>query len=340
MADYAGRGIFNGLLNGLKEGFITAQNVANIKNQQRMQELALGVKKDPTTGDFSYTPEKQQEIAAHQAQYKQTIAESTPDSDVAKASSEALGSAGYKVPAGLSYTQQKGLIEPLVLGKYKIQAAAAAAGARNEHQDAMLEKRLRSTQEGGAQTAWKGQFGATAPTTQRLEGASRILNLIQAGEEGKIATTKQFLNRANAEVSALETGKNNFALGSQERTELESSAADIQALLNKVFNKQEGTDLGPALKELKANMHDMSDSYMDQAERTATQLEEGAPEYGAESLKKKHGLMKQQYQKVFGHWGRQEPHGLVPAPAGGAAPVGDEAAKVKRLQELKAKAGV
>lgn len=309
MSGIVGNGAIAGIGEGIKNGLITGMTLANARQNQNMAMALNGLTKDQD-GNIIPTESKQKELQAKGLLADQTIRESDPNSPLAKATGDFYKSQNFTVPEGMSYGEQKSLVEPLATAKAKGIIAGDLKSQSFEHSDRQFDERNNKQDARNAQKQWTQQFGVSSPIIQRLEGSNRILNLIKAGESGQIQTTKQFLNRANAEVSALETGKNNFALGSQERTELESSAADLRAILNKVFNEQKGTDLSAQLKELKANMLDMSNSYMDNADRIAVQMETGAPDAGTEALKKKHEALKNQYSQVFGHWGSQG-HGLI-----------------------------
>lgn len=224
--------------------------------------------------------------------------------------------------------------------------ASDRMGAMNDR----VERMRQSRETNQANQAWGRQFGSSSPNTMRLEGAARIMNLIKAAEGGEVKTTKQFLGRLNAEVTALETGKSNFALGSQERTEYDSFIADLNNLKTKMSGMPENTDMRGIISDVKANMQDMSSSYMEAMERQAQQMEEGATDYGYPAIQKKHGLLKKQYSSVFGQWGRPNGMmgGMIPPTAGPsqtqdpfiqkAQSMSPDAAN-KRIQELKAKAG-
>lgn len=293
-----GFGLLSGLAEGVKQGLITYQTQQNINQQRQMTGAMHGLVQDPN-GNWTPSPLLQKKQAAEGLLADKTMREEDPSNPYAASVIENYNRKGVSVPEGSSAKDAKDYGQKIL-----------EARARGDMTGDRMERQRRSREMSQANRSWDAQFGVNSPVSMRLDGVVRMNNLIAAAERGEIATTEQFLNRANAEVTALETGRNSFPLGSQERTELESGAAELRSLVNKWAGEQKGTDLRPHLAELKANMADMSGSYMDQAERRAQQMESGATDYGYDVVRQKHDTLKKQYGKALGHWGHQ-PTGLV-----------------------------
>jgi hypothetical protein len=60
-------GLLGGLAEGLKQGLISYQNTKNIERNNQMQNMLMGVQKNPETGAMEYTPQKSQELALQKA---------------------------------------------------------------------------------------------------------------------------------------------------------------------------------------------------------------------------------------------------------------------------------
>lgn len=319
-----GYGLLSGLADGLKQGLITYNTQNNIRQQRQMEGAIHGLVQDPG-GNWGPTPLLQKQQQAQGLMADAQIRDNDPSSPLAAETASKFQQQGILPLSGASHAEQMKYGEGLLTKKF-------GAGLSNDRMEGMRASREKTQ----ANRGWDKEFGGASPISMRLEGAVRMKNLIGAAQRGEIATTEQFMARANAEMTALETGKNNFALGSQERTEMENGAAQVRGVINKWLGEQKGTDLRKNIAELSANIDDMTGSYMDQAERRAGQMEEGATDYGADVIHSKHEKMKQQYTKALGHWGYQpsgvQSPGAIPEQSQPLPPTETPRQKLERLR--------
>jgi hypothetical protein len=97
--------------------------------------------------------------------------------------------------------------------------------------------------------------------SQRLQGADRILNQLDAAKAGKIVDTSQLLNDINSEYLMLLKGTGNSALGHLERTEYTSWNAKYAALMQNISEHPQSINSPDILKQLRDSIGELKGSY-------------------------------------------------------------------------------
>ena len=169
------------------------------------------------------------------------------DSDTAQGLEAALG----------GYDKAQAAMEQV--GKQNAEVAAGQARSQG------FEDRITSQQQTQMQGALNRQLDPNKPIMMRINGADRILHLMDDAEAGKFKTNKAFLGQLNAEISRLETGSQSPGLNVQEKIEMESAAAEWGAVRDKFFNNISDVDLKAQVKQARGMVQGLKDSYTGQA---------------------------------------------------------------------------
>jgi hypothetical protein len=321
-------GLASGLAEGLKQGLISYQNIKNIQHQQQMQELVAGVQKNPVTGALENSPLRDQQMQAQGLLAQNQIAENDPESDVSQKLASARGlmaaSGNAKIPSniysGLSASQQKEL-DPLTKTDLSGQFGILKS-MMNPLAEIKREQMYTAKDNQAAQAVDKVTNDPQLKNhAQRIQGADRILGQLGEAKQGKIVDTNQLLNDINTEYVNLLTGANNSALGKQERTEYTTMAGNLAALKQKLSGDPQSINSPEILNQLETQVRSLKSNY------------QGMYSDRANSLKRNYSHNKdatdQQQAKInemVGQFGGQPSSG------------DDQAAKLQRLQELRAKA--
>ena len=115
---YPNYGMGAELANGIKEGLISYQTTKNMQRTQQLNDLLSGVQKNPDTGEFEYTPRKQQQMLAEDLATKHHMENYDPNSQVSKAKGLLYQQgSGHDIPEGLSGADidetSKNMINPM-----------------------------------------------------------------------------------------------------------------------------------------------------------------------------------------------------------------------------------
>lgn len=111
---------------------------------------------------------------------------------------------------------------------------------------------------------------------QRVDGANKILNLMNAADDGKVASTQAMLGQLNAEIARLETGSQSPGLGSSEKTEMQSYGAQLSAIADRFTGAQSPVDLHNAFAQARGMVSDLRDSYTKAQASQMQRLKAGA----------------------------------------------------------------
>ncbi len=98
---------------------------------------------------------------------------------------------------------------------------------------------------------------------QRIDGANKIMNLMNAADDGKVASTQAMLGQLNAEIARLETGSQSPGLGAAEKTEMSNFSAQLSAVRDAFSGAQTPVDLKNAFKQARGMVSDLRSSYVD-----------------------------------------------------------------------------
>jgi hypothetical protein len=112
--------------------------------------------------------------------------------------------------------------------------------------------------------------------TQRLDGAQKILNLIDAAKTGDVKSNQALLGQLNAEISRLETGSQTPGLHASEKTEMQDLKARYQNIKDTITGDVTNVDLGKKFEQATAMVQDLGGSYYDQMEKRHQMLSSGA----------------------------------------------------------------
>jgi hypothetical protein len=127
----------------------------------------------------------------------------------------------------------------------------------------------------GAQTQWLHD-PILKNYTPRLDGAVKVLNLLDAAEKGGFKQNQSLLGQMNAEVSRLETGSQSPGLHASEKTELESGIAQLHAFIDKWKNGVSGVDLSQQFNQTRGLINDLQGSYLGQIRARHQEIKAGA----------------------------------------------------------------
>ena len=127
-------GIGSEMANGIKEGMIAYQTNKKLQRDQQMQDLSSGIVRDPDTGEVSFTPMKQQELAFKQKQTEQGLAEYDPNSTASKLSGLLLPKLadGQSYPEGMTAADVSGATKGLIAPTIHNQGMATVQGMKND----------------------------------------------------------------------------------------------------------------------------------------------------------------------------------------------------------------
>lgn len=133
----------------------------------------------------------------------------------------------------------------------------------------------------------------------RIDGAQKILNLIDAGERGEFATNKALLGQLNAEIARLETGAQSPGLNASEKTEMNSSAATLHDLVDTITGGVTGVDLSNKFAQARGMVKDLGKSYYNQIGDRLNNLKSGSQD-GQEPIYESKLASLQNSYKQFG----------------------------------------
>ena len=271
-------GLIQGLANGLKEGLVTYQTMSNLKHQQKMQELAAGVTRNPQTGELEPTPESLLKRQAESAKNQQEIDMRNPESDLSKRvvgagrglleSSQA--GAGQALPENMSAAEFKE-ISPIV--KSDMSGQYGLLGRQMTGQ--RIDRRLGMQQENMQMKANKDYSNEVGPAEKQLYNANRVLEISNKIGTGDLQSTKQLrADLSSALAQMLSGGKPATVYGMQHQ--------DFDSLYARAQNAQQflsgttGDTMTPQqLNQLKKDVKALRDEYALQHKQQYESFKEG-----------------------------------------------------------------
>lgn len=209
-------------------------------------------------------------------------------------------------------SNETAIIKALIAKGIAPQAAASVAGQSPEQmqqtmaQNSPFMARVQSQQTMAAQQAINKDTLMNA-YKQRLDGASRVNDLINDAEAGNIKTNGPLLGQLNAEIARLETGSQSPGLTASEKTEYTSAATDFSRLKDKITGKPSDAISPEIIKQIKGTMNSMTDSYMRSIDDRYGTLSSGLTPVQQPVVKAKWDQDKVAYSKRFGHWAGTQP---------------------------------
>lgn len=162
--------------------------------------------------------------------------------------------------------------------------------------------------------------------SQRITGANKILNLMNAADDGKVASSQAMLGQLNAEIARLETGSQSPGLGAAEKTEMNSFEAQVQNIADTFNGAVTSTDLHDKFKQARAMVADLRKSYVDASQQRLQELSAGALQNQQGTFGAKIDALNKQYGQVPATKNKPRPVATdlpgAPPPAKGPIPVG------------------
>jgi hypothetical protein len=336
-------GIAQGLADGLKAGLIGYQNMKNIQHQNQMQEIMAGVQQNPDTGNLELNPLHQQQQKAQGLLAQRQMDELDPESDVSKRLAAVRGTivntATPKISpdflSGYSAADQKeaeGLLKPEISGQYgmlKTQANPFVAAKTRQIDEGVHQKAVDDVSDKNKQVA------ALQTTYQNLNNA--IKNFKQGGATSQEFNELQQAVRSNAGV------KGQGGVSERADTYLKSQGLKWQDLEQFWTGDPKSVmENNPKLAEVILNVANLE--LENKRSQAKGQLDKSAQKHAGFYEAPGH----EAYAKDFTNTKNAElsqfdldPSGNPIAPQGLLAqppPAQDAAAKLARLQQLKAKA--
>lgn len=95
----------------------------------------------------------------------------------------------------------------------------------------------------------------------RLDGAMKILNLMQGARDGGFKSTAPVLAQLNAEIARLETGSQSPGLAASEKTEMGDTAAKYQNIVDTLSGDVTGVDMEKKFQQAEGMVKDLGRSY-------------------------------------------------------------------------------
>lgn len=304
-------GLLSGIAQGLNQGVQSYQEAKRDRWNRNLQQGLLqehGMNIDPDTGEVTMLPYKQQENQYKQNEITKNLARQSPTSDASVRGAAARGSIYNKLDKnigkqlqGMSLEEQENFDKSIgskytsgELGLLGKQQTNAMMGQRLDLQGQRLNNQ--QTQAGNHAV---DQNAVLNTYTIRADGAQKILNLIAAAKAGKFKSNKAFLGQMNAEVARLETGSQSPGLGASEKTEMESSAADLRAVIDKLANTVSDVPLYEQMDQASGMVKDLGNSYAQALDNKYQNIKAGQTPLGAKAIDAKHRQALDRYGKVF-----------------------------------------
>jgi hypothetical protein len=204
-------------------------------------------------------------------------------------------------------SQESAIIKALTAARVATPQAAAATGQSQEDLQATMNQsnpinaRVQSQQKMQAQTAVNKDTLMNA-YKQRLDGAARVNDLLQAADSGKVVTNAAFLGQLNAEIARLETGSQAPGLGASEKTELKSAQSQFEGLKERITGNPTDSVSPGFIKQVHGTMDSMIDSYQQSVNDRYATIASGLTEVQKPIVKDKWNQDVQNYTKRFGRW--------------------------------------
>lgn len=165
---------------------------------------------------------------------------------------------------------------------------------------------------------------------QRIQGADRIQNQIDAAKSGKIKDTSQLLAEINAEYNALITGAQNAALGKLERTEYTTMASHLGSIMQKISGDPQSINSPQIMNQLETAVKELRATYQQNVQNRTKLIRRNYAHNPAAVAEQDRAI-----QEMLGQYGSDPSggHGLVDS-----APVQmTKEQKEARIKELEAK---
>ena len=133
----------------------------------------------------------------------------------------------------------------------------------------------------------------------RMDGATKILNLMDAAKGGDFKSNQAVLGQLNAEISRLETGSQSPGLGAAEKTEMQDAAAHYHNILDTLSGNVTGVDLTKKYEQAQGMVRDLGKSYVNATNDRMNTLKAGATEPQIPVFESKHNQLHQTYDYRF-----------------------------------------
>lgn len=141
----------------------------------------------------------------------------------------------------------------------------------------------------------------------RIDGAAKILGLIDSSEHGDVKSNQALLGQLNAEISRLETGSQSPGLHASEKTEMESAAAKLHNVLDTLTGNVTGVDLSHKFAQARSMVKELGGSYYRQIGDRMDFLEAGALPDQQDVFKAKRNQLQHQFAGAFGEGANVRP---------------------------------
>ncbi len=136
---------------------------------------------------------------------------------------------------------------------------------------------------------------------QRIDGATKIQNLMDGADDGKFASTNAMLQQLNSEIYRLEIGAQSGTLTGQEKTDMIDYSASLSAIVDRFQGTQTDADLREAFKQARGMIADLKNSYLEASKRRGEMLASGAQENQKDTFAAKLGKMSEQAKPTPRH---------------------------------------
>lgn len=149
------------------------------------------------------------------------------------------------------------------LAAQKAQSAEAAADRRADRQTERMAAMFGNRNSQQAQRTVNND-PILKTYVQRIDGAKKINELIDAASKGDVKSNQALLGQLNAEISRLETGSQSPGLHAAEKTEMQSAAAKLHNVMDTLTGKVTNVDLGDKFAAARSMVKELGGSYYDQ----------------------------------------------------------------------------
>lgn len=177
--------------------------------------------------------------------------------------------------------------------------ANSIAGQKLQAMAGMFAGRIKNQNDQKAQATVNGD--KTVNTyVPRIDGAQKILNLMDGAERGDFKSNQAMLGQLNAEISRLETGSQAPGLHASEKTEMEDAAAKLHNVMDTISGDVTGVDLHKKFEQARGMVKDLGRSYYNQVNKRIDFLKAGASPEQAPIYENKRGEFQRNYGPSFG----------------------------------------
>lgn len=304
---YQNFGLLGTAAEGVRAGLIAMQTQQQNNRDNQMLKMSMlnqGVQ-DDGSGNLSLSPDKQAEISsdrqAKSLQNQNTIQSYDPSSDHSQSIRESA--------RGLLNQTKPGLGDSTItddMSANDVQQLMPLYKTTDTGAYGLLSKQMMMGSNGmiGSREKQAAQRTMNNDTilktyTQRADGASKILNLMDAAQNGDVKSNQAMLGQLNAEIGRLETGSQNPGLGQSEKTEMQDAAAKYHNILDTITGDVTGVDLSQKFNQARAMVKDLGGSYVGAINDRADFLSSGATDNQQDTFDAKKQSIQEKYGNRF-----------------------------------------